>query len=1449
MRGDVEQCLKLELRVEGMSCARVCAKHAAAVLAAVPSVQDVSVDFPSRKATVMVQTDDLSAMYQELMTAMRYSTASACHKSLTVLPWGGHSIELHVQGMMCLSGCGNTVQRVLLAAEHVVGAEIYLAEQRVRVVFEGARNGGLRLIKALTHEEEERNLCRTIETLGFEAAPMRAAGGGAAPFSGGGAAASSGGATAGQIAAGSATQLLIRAGERVVDPRRKLDDLAAALGVLRALAGVAEARPGTGWAGASAGPTAHVEVDLNPDAASAIASANAGDAQRATPIGAAVAALVKAGFAGAQPALASELVLEVFPTAGSTRAQLGAVIRAALASVGGLRTAVVDLGPGGVLPVRTLDGEAAAGARAVLTLIIAPGHVKPAWTEVDELIAAAATEQGLGGRLAIEPFGTQVVTVELARRCDSAPQFEEHAGQLATFLRTQEQVVALTQEAVDGDRAQILRVRCAISAPLLNALLDAEIDTDTAKASVVSAHCNNTTVAAAEAAAQLEFRVVGMACVRNCALKLSKQLLGVDAVAAACVSFEHSCAIITPRTAAATGAHRADILAAIAASGFEGRELQLGDGLAPLPPLPQNPQHAPSKAKEGSPRRMADAKAAPLPPATVVIELAEPSKVSTTTARLAIEGMTCSACVAPVQGALQGHKGVLADGGAKVNLTTEEAIVQFDAAVTSAAELVEAVEAVGYGAEVVSVSAPTAPAPASITTARLAIEGMTCSACVAPVQGALQGHKGVLADGGAKVNLTTEEAIVQFDAAVTSAAELVEAVEAVGYGAELISVEISQGKGVGSARMTNTIATLSVEMGEGQPSDVASIEATLHSIPAVLPHNIRIDAGAGEVHMEFDGRFAETTDFVAILEAAGHRASIKSVQEPETLDQAEELPSGAQRLKEKQARKLKSLRRQVAVALFFTFPVFMISMILPEFPAIKMKLMHQPTPGLTVSSIIMWVLTTPVQFGSGLRFYKGARKSLKSGTMGMDVLVAIGTTAAYFYSVISVFLALDAGKPNMGSHFFETAAMLISFVLLGKLLEAIATGRTSEAVTKLINLTPKTATLLLLDGDVVKCEKEVELELIRRDDVVKVLRGSRTPADGDVHHGCASFDEAMITGESLPQTRDVGDSVLGGTVCVEGTCYVRVTGVGSDTMLSQIARLVEDAQLSKAPIQAVADRISARFVPGVLVLSVLTLVVWLIAVYSGATPAKWYPDEGPFVFSLMFSMAVLVIACPCALGLATPTAVMVGTGVGAANGVLIKGGEPLERAQAVDTVVFDKTGTLTEGKPSVQQCILLQGSSDELKSGAPGAAEADLWWLAGSAELESEHPLGRCIVEHATSLAQPGAHGVAVAPLVQPENFVAESGKGLSCTVGGRTVRIGTATFLLANDYDSAQVASAVEQARQIQTLGMTAVFVAVGSTITAIIGIADSPKPDARDAIRALRSIGVEVGGLHARC
>ncbi len=551
-----------------------------------------------------------------------------------------------------------------------------------------------------------------------------------------------------------------------------------------------------------------------------------------------------------------------------------------------------------------------------------------------------------------------------------------------------------------------------------------------------------------------------------------------------------------------------------------------------------------------------------------------------------------------------------------------------------------------------------------------------------------------------------------------------------------------------------------------------------------------------------DASQVRRADLVKAVENAGY--GVLDIQETGAKAQDAE--------REARAAEIRKQWRLIVIGLIFTLPLFLLSMgrdlYMASLPAghASMAGMASDSPfaflGWNGWPFVFFLLATPVQIIVGKQYIVGAYKSLRGGTANMDVLIALGSLAAYLYSLF-VLVSIVAGALPAGTHvYFETAAVILVLITFGKWLEARAKGHTSDAIRKLMKLAPPTA--LLLRGDE---EIETQVDDLLAGDRVVVRPGARVPLDGVVVSGSSSVDESMLTGESLPVSKHDGSDVIGGTINKTGRLVVEVTRTGEQTTLAQIIRLVEQAQGSKAPIQRVADRVSAVFVPVVIVLAILTFIGWLTI--GGVD----------FTTAMMNAVAVLVIACPCALGLATPTAIMVGTGRGAALGVLFKSSEALENAHNIKAIALDKTGTITRGEPAVTDVLP-----------APGFSETDLLRWAASAERGSEHPLAAAVVQAASD------RGIALAPLA---DFSNDAGRGVTATIDGRAVRVGSPRYLSEQGVDIGPLAAAVET---LSSRARSAVLVAVDGQPAGALGVADAVKPSSAEAVRDLQAMGLQV-------
>jgi Cu+-exporting ATPase len=644
----------------------------------------------------------------------------------------------------------------------------------------------------------------------------------------------------------------------------------------------------------------------------------------------------------------------------------------------------------------------------------------------------------------------------------------------------------------------------------------------------------------------------------------------------------------------------------------------------------------------------------------------------------------------------------------------------------------------------------------------LPVTGMTCANCSLTVERNLKRMEGVDA---ATVNLATEKASVIYDPAIVNEGRFLALIRDIGYDVPTAKAELPI-TGMTCANCAQTIerALARLDGVVSASANFANERASVEYLPGVvslaaIQQAIR-DAGY-DVVVPGEGEAAEDVERVA--------------REAEIRDQT----------------------RKFWIGVAFALPLFLLSM------ARDFGLLGAWAHESWVNWFFL-TLATPVQFYVGWDYYVGGFKSLRAGSANMDVLVALGSSAAYFYSIAVLLM------PSAGMHvYFETSATIITLIKLGKMLEARAKGRTSEAIKKLMGLRPKTARVIRGGA-----EQDVPIESVVPGDVVVVRPGERLPVDGIVVEGHSAVDESMLTGESLPVDKKPADEVIGGTINKQGLIKFEASRVGAQTALAQIIRLVEEAQGSKAPIQRLADRVSAVFVPVVIAIATVTFLAWLL--FGGVG----------FTESMIFMVAVLVIACPCALGLATPTAIMVGTGKGAEQGILFKNSEALERAHELTSVILDKTGTITRGEPSVTDVMAerLLGSATERESQGP------LLRLAASAERGSEHPLGRAIV---LAAQEKGLH------LSEPHAFEAIPGQGIQATVDGQVVLVGSRRLL---ESRGAAVNSLDESLAALEEQAKTAMLVAVDGEAVGVVAVADTVKEGSIAAIRRMKDLSLQV-------
>lgn len=643
----------------------------------------------------------------------------------------------------------------------------------------------------------------------------------------------------------------------------------------------------------------------------------------------------------------------------------------------------------------------------------------------------------------------------------------------------------------------------------------------------------------------------------------------------------------------------------------------------------------------------------------------------------------------------------------------------------------------------------------------LPITGMTCANCVSTVERTLKKLDGV---SFASVNLASERASVSYDPGRVDQAALIERVRRAGYDVALGEAELNL------RRLADS-------------NDAARLEAAIREQAGVV--DVSVNLASEKARVRYLPTAISQTDLRRAVEQAGFELFATEAGQEDVERLAREAEINHQ-------------RRLLIIGVLFTLPLFTLSM-LRDFGVLPAAIQHAGW-----LNWLMLVLATPVQFIVGGQYYNGAFKALRNRAANMDVLIAMGSSAAYFYSIPVVLGWIP------GHVYFETAAVIITLIVLGKFLEARAKGRTSEAIKKLLGLRPKTARVVRA-GE----ELDIPADAVLVGDLVVVRPGERIPVDGVVVEGRSTIDESMLTGESMPVSKGPGDDVVGATVNKLGRLKFEALKIGKDTALAQIIRLVEEAQGSKAPIQRLADKVSEVFVPVVIVIALLTFLGW----YFLAPPPTG--EISAFTRALINMVAVLVIACPCAMGLATPTAVMVGTGRGANNGILFKSSEALERAGSLTTVVLDKTGTITRGQPTVTDVIIL----DE-------RFEADtVLALAAGAERGSEHPLGDAVVAAASE------RGL---QLEDPVGFQAIEGHGIKAQVDGHAVMVGSLKML---ELEGIPAASIGESVSKIQSQAKTAVIAVIDGAPAAVLGIADSLKEGSKEAIDALKSLGLEVG------
>ncbi|KAF9933895.1 hypothetical protein FBU30_004063 [Linnemannia zychae] len=873
---------------------------------------------------------------------------------------------------------------------------------------------------------------------------------------------------------------------------------------------------------------------------------------------------------------------------------------------------------------------------------------------------------------------------------------------------------------------------------------------------------------------------------------------------------------------------------------------------------------------------------------------------------LPVIGMTCMSCVNAITSVLSSLPGVK---DVQVSLKQEQAVVEYDPSSIHPGQIKEAIEDCGFdvpfdtqpldlidaesplssASTIVSsgtppphstsagllnaassqlqyMSSPRSPIPSSLNnndtpksgkhpltsshatltkalngtvkSAQLSIQGMTCASCVASIEKSLKTAPGLVS---IKVALLAERATIEYIEGETTPREIADLIDDIGFEASPIVEKRKDQVDLQVFGMTCA-------------SCVNSIEGQLRQTPGIISVNVSLTLQAAKV--EFDNTVIGVRDIVDAIEDMGFDALLSGKSQTAQIESLS------------RKKEVAEWRSALIFSFIFAFPVFVISMVMPMCGWGR-AIYNIPLPfGTVLGDVSAFFLTIPVQFGIGMRFMISAYKSLKHGVATMDVLVSLGTLSAFSFSTFSLLYSMFDPK-HQAAVFFDTSSMLITFVTFGRYLENMAKGETSVALSKLMCLTPSTCTIYVIDPKTGErtSEKKIPSELVQKGDIIKIVPGDKIPTDGVVVNGQSTVDESMVTGEAEPIAKTVGSQVIGGTVNELGTFDMEAVRVGAETALAQIVQLVEDAQTSKAPIQAYADKIAGYFVPTVILMALLTFVAWMVISHTmveDKLPMIFMHEPSKFVACLKLCISVIVVACPCALGLSTPTAVMVGTGVGAQHGILIKSGSALEAAHKITKVVFDKTGTLTVGKLVVASWNLYKPSNTNMPGSptSPGSPtfvsgfengsihsmsaidsmnEQDFFRIVGAAESASEHPLGRAIGEYAKELLKVSKLDGVVS------DFKSTTGLGIECTVTlphGSTdkyrVVVGNKNWL--TEHQIRLPSSLANDQMTQERAGRTTVLVAMNGSFVGFIALADTIKPEAAATVAKLQQMGIQV-------
>lgn len=784
------------------------------------------------------------------------------------------------------------------------------------------------------------------------------------------------------------------------------------------------------------------------------------------------------------------------------------------------------------------------------------------------------------------------------------------------------------------------------------------------------------------------------------------------------------------------------------------------------------------------------------------VEAPKPQK----TLEFDVQGMKCNGCASKIIKNVMEIPGVL---DVKVNLEKKRVNVDLDSKNLSSGEIEEKIKILGYKVQnLTKEEEEICPIPDEDEKIRLKevlitspkenikktivkIEEMSCSSCISKIESRLMKQPGVLS---VSINLLLKKGEIIFNSSLNSETELIEMINKLGFPSKKITEYDTKG---------SITFVLEPQIFDMNISDIENILITTDGIVHIDPNTEK-----KTIDIKFDENIIKKRQIFNKIEKF----------RPLVYNHKQEMKETIMRDEEK-----KKWMRLFIISSIFTIPVLIIDMILGKIPFVNHYLMMRviPSVNLSIMNLLMVLLVTPVHFICGFPFYKLAFNAIRNFSADMNVLITIGTWEAYLYSLFAIiYMIFD---PNFeGDQFMETSAALIMFLSLGRWLESIAKAKTSQALIMLMDLQPSHAKLVEIDSKGVSIETEIQVELIQKHDILKLVPGDKVPCDGVIVSGNSSISESMITGEYIPVSKQPGDKVIGGTINIDGLLFIRSTFVGEESTLSNIAKMVEEAQTKKPNIQKLADKISGYFVYGIIFISLFVFTLWMILSYSGAYPANWRPQNmNGFVFSLILSVSTVVVACPCALGLATPTAIMVGTGVAASNGILIKGGEVLETAKNATSVLFDKTGTLTIGSLIVNSIVFIDEKYPL----------SEFYMLLGSIETSSSHPIAKAIVTYCkqkTSLA-----------FQELNNLESIPGRGMKCDIDKYKVIVGNEEYM---KNEKINLGQSEDLTIGFKENGDTLVYVAIDNKLIGIVGLSDTIKDESKMVVEKIQSMGIKV-------